>query len=111
MKISEKLEAMVADLISDEKQKREEVEGVLSEIHKLTEAYFNPPEDPLLAAVGGTQPENPKAIVPVHTSEPRQDIESLDAQLQNAIKFNMRVQGDDKETAERKAKMMLNIDQ
>jgi hypothetical protein len=42
VKISTKLEEMVADLVSDEKSKREEVEAVLSQIHSLTEAYFNP---------------------------------------------------------------------
>lgn len=42
MKIPQKLEAMVADLISDETKKREEIEGILSQIHELTEPFFNP---------------------------------------------------------------------
>ena len=42
MRIPSALESMVADLISDETRRREEVEGVLSKIHELTEEYFNP---------------------------------------------------------------------
>lgn len=42
MKIPKALEAMVADLISDETKKREEVEATLSKIHALTEPFFNP---------------------------------------------------------------------
>lgn len=103
MKIPEKLEAMVADLISDEKAKREEVEGVLSQIHELTEAYFDPSQsfektDAAQALAGDfMRPEQP-------APEP-----SLDAQLQNQIAFNLR-RGDDQFTAERKARMALGID-
>lgn len=46
MKIPKALEAMVADLISDETKKREEVEGILSQIHELTEPFFNPDAPP-----------------------------------------------------------------
>jgi len=42
MKIPTALEEMVAGLISDEQKKREEVEGILSKIHELTEPFFNP---------------------------------------------------------------------
>jgi len=42
MKIPTALEEMVADLISDETRKREEIEGVLSQIHELTERFYNP---------------------------------------------------------------------
>jgi len=40
MKIPTALEEMVADLISDETRKREEIEGVLSQIHELTERFY-----------------------------------------------------------------------
>lgn len=42
MRIPTALEEMVAGLISDEQKKREEVEGILSQIHELTAAYFEP---------------------------------------------------------------------
>jgi hypothetical protein len=48
MKIPSALEEMVAGLISDEQAKREEVEGILSQIHGLTAPFFNP-EAPLPA--------------------------------------------------------------
>ena len=41
MKIPNALEEMVAGLISDETRKREEIEGILSQIHELTEPFFN----------------------------------------------------------------------
>lgn len=42
MKIPTALEEMVAGLISDEREKREEVEGILSQIHGLTAPFFSP---------------------------------------------------------------------
>jgi hypothetical protein len=42
MKIPTALEEMVAGLISDERKERERVEGILSQIHELTAAYFKP---------------------------------------------------------------------
>lgn len=43
MRIPKALEEMVAGLISDETKKREEIEAVLSEIHKLTEGFYAHP--------------------------------------------------------------------
>lgn len=42
MKIPTALEEMVAGLISDERKERERVEAILSQIHELTEPFFNP---------------------------------------------------------------------
>jgi len=113
MKISAKLEEMVADLVSDEKAKREEVEGVLSQIHELTAAYFEPTAEPQVIAQTPGEMEAKRLagdsrplLAPL---EPRQDTTSLDAQLQNMIAFNVR-RGDDKETAERKARLALGIE-
>jgi hypothetical protein len=58
MKIQDKLVEMVADLNSEERQKREEVEAILSQIHELTEPFFNPD-----APVVASQPEEAPAPV------------------------------------------------
>lgn len=59
MKIPAKLEAMVADLISDETEKREEIEGILSEIHELTEGFYAHPAEgtPHAEEVSPSEPE------------------------------------------------------
>lgn len=52
MKIPTALEEMVAGLISDERKERERVEGILSQIHELTEPFFNQSiydDNPMLA--------------------------------------------------------------
>lgn len=98
MKIPNALEEMVAGLISDEKSKREEVEAVLSQIHSLTEAYFNPDAPVVVLPADAPEPE-PQLAAPI----------SQERLFENAVKFNER-RGDDKFTAERKAKLQFGIE-
>ncbi len=98
MKISSKLEEMVADLVSDERQKREEVEAVLSKIHELTEAYF--------------KPEAPRAIEMLQARDEPEDFEPaprLDYQTRwnNFKKFREKM-GDPPARAEEVATEMCN---
>lgn len=106
MKIPKALEAMVADLISDETRKREEVEAILSKIHELTEPFFNPDApvriDPSSTPGSPAPLEEPEEFVPAPPI-------TIERQLQNMTRFNM-VRGDDQSTAERKSKMALGIE-
>lgn len=70
MKISSKLEEMVADLVSDERKKREEVEAVLSKIHEMTEAYFDPEKEALRELAGGDTEERIQAMYAGAPPEP-----------------------------------------
>lgn len=50
MKIPKALEEMVAGLISEERAEKERVEGILSQIHELTESFYHPRPDQEMAA-------------------------------------------------------------
>lgn len=98
MKIPQALESMVADLISDEKQKREEVEAVLSQIHEMTEAYLKPPE-----------PGSPAFVAQIQAINSATELVTLDKELTSQRKL-FEAKGFPPEEAERRAKGILGID-
>lgn len=105
MKIPAALEQMVAGLISDERAEKERVEAVLSQIHKLTADFYDPvvreieeQEESRRAELRGPDPE-PVPAPPI----------TQERLLENAINFNMR-RGDDKNSAEYKAKKQFGIE-
>ena len=102
MQIPKALEQMVAGLISDERAEKERVEAVLSQIHELTKGFYDPDAPRVFVPEDGSPPHV------LSEPQPAQPI-SQERLLENAIRFNMR-RGDDKSTAEHKAKQQFGIE-
>lgn len=97
MRIPKALEAMVADLISEETKKREEVEGILSQIHEMTEAYFDPEKtEPAIRAAAELR-VNGHVVNRTETEPTREP--SPQQLFDNAVKVNMRIKGMTEEEA------------
>lgn len=95
MKIPAALEQMVAGLISDERAEKERVEAVLSQIHQLTAAYFEPE----------------KVVPPIFTASVPPDAVAITPDRELASQRKMfEARGFPADEADRRARGILGID-